>query len=164
MLLLAWLMMWSVSQMRAHVNSSYFLFRKYLDNFLHFIMPKTIVPLYTMVRAFLCSESTCFLLVVSSLIRTLDYLPLRSPSPEHGTMKRWSAGIGKIRWRQILCVWKWQTFGWQMTSISVNWGTVWGLSVLKQLFHSELSTKHYFKWRSISVMFIIAHYRLMVEK
>lgn len=115
MLLLASLMMWSVSQMRAHVNSSYFLFRKYLDNFLHFIMPKTIIPLYTMVRAFLCSVSSCFLLAVSSLIRMPDYLPLRSHSPEHGTMKLWSAGIGKIRWRQFLFVWKWQT-----TSVSVN--------------------------------------------
>lgn len=43
------LAMYNYVEMRAHVNSSYFLFRKYLDNFLHFIMPKTIVPLYTMV-------------------------------------------------------------------------------------------------------------------
>ncbi|KAK3573460.1 hypothetical protein QTP86_024674 [Hemibagrus guttatus] len=38
-----------VKKMRAHVNSKYFLFRKYLDNALHFIMPRTIIPLYTMV-------------------------------------------------------------------------------------------------------------------
>uniref|UniRef100_A0A4W3GJS8 Uncharacterized protein n=1 Tax=Callorhinchus milii TaxID=7868 RepID=A0A4W3GJS8_CALMI len=35
--------------MRMHVNSKWFMFRKYLDNFLHFMMPRTIVPLYTMV-------------------------------------------------------------------------------------------------------------------
>lgn len=35
--------------MRAHVNSRWFLFRKRLDNFLYAIMPKTIIPLYTMV-------------------------------------------------------------------------------------------------------------------
>ncbi|KAF4106066.1 kynurenine 3-monooxygenase [Onychostoma macrolepis] len=43
------LAMYNYVEMRAHVNSRYFLFRKYLDNFLHFVMPKTIVPLYTMV-------------------------------------------------------------------------------------------------------------------
>uniref|UniRef100_A0A8C1TPG2 Kynurenine 3-monooxygenase n=1 Tax=Cyprinus carpio TaxID=7962 RepID=A0A8C1TPG2_CYPCA len=43
------LAMYNYVEMRAHVNSRYFLFRKYLDNFLHFIMPKTIIPLYTMV-------------------------------------------------------------------------------------------------------------------
>lgn len=37
-----------VLQMRAHVNSRWFLFRKYVDNFLHYLMPKTIIPLYTM--------------------------------------------------------------------------------------------------------------------
>uniref|UniRef100_A0A671SSU7 Kynurenine 3-monooxygenase n=1 Tax=Sinocyclocheilus anshuiensis TaxID=1608454 RepID=A0A671SSU7_9TELE len=43
------LAMYNYVEMRAHVNSRYFLFRKYLDGFLHFILPKTIVPLYTMV-------------------------------------------------------------------------------------------------------------------
>ncbi|XP_052006467.1 kynurenine 3-monooxygenase-like [Xyrauchen texanus] len=43
------LAMYNYIEMRAHVNSKYFLFRKYLDNTLHFIMPKTIIPLYTMV-------------------------------------------------------------------------------------------------------------------
>ncbi|RXN37251.1 kynurenine 3-monooxygenase [Labeo rohita] len=43
------LAMYNYVEMRAHVNSRYFLFRKYLDNFLHFIMPKAIIPLYTMV-------------------------------------------------------------------------------------------------------------------
>ncbi|XDV49928.1 hypothetical protein PO909_019083 [Leuciscus waleckii] len=43
------LAMYNYVEMRAHVNSKYFLFRKYLDNILHVIMPKTIVPLYTMV-------------------------------------------------------------------------------------------------------------------
>uniref|UniRef100_A0A672GIF3 Kynurenine 3-monooxygenase n=1 Tax=Salarias fasciatus TaxID=181472 RepID=A0A672GIF3_SALFA len=36
-------------QMRAHVNSKWFLFRKHVDNILHLLMPKTIIPLYTMV-------------------------------------------------------------------------------------------------------------------
>ncbi|KAM9476712.1 kynurenine 3-monooxygenase [Clarias gariepinus] len=43
------LAMYNYIEMRAHVNSKYFLFRKYLDNALHFIMPRTIIPLYTMV-------------------------------------------------------------------------------------------------------------------
>lgn len=36
--------------MRAHVNSKWFLFRKHVDNLLHFLMPRSIIPLYTMVR------------------------------------------------------------------------------------------------------------------
>ncbi|XP_033835707.1 kynurenine 3-monooxygenase [Periophthalmus magnuspinnatus] len=43
------LAMYNYIEMRAHVNSKWFLFRKYVDNFLHFLMPRTIVPLYTMV-------------------------------------------------------------------------------------------------------------------
>ncbi|XP_017290560.1 kynurenine 3-monooxygenase [Kryptolebias marmoratus] len=43
------LAMYNYVEMRAHVNSRWFLFRKRVDNFLHFLMPKTIVPLYTMV-------------------------------------------------------------------------------------------------------------------
>uniref|UniRef100_A0A3Q3M9E9 Kynurenine 3-monooxygenase n=1 Tax=Mastacembelus armatus TaxID=205130 RepID=A0A3Q3M9E9_9TELE len=43
------LAMYNYVEMRAHVNSRWFLFRKYLDNLLHFLMPKTIIPLYTMV-------------------------------------------------------------------------------------------------------------------
>uniref|UniRef100_A0A4W4ECQ6 Kynurenine 3-monooxygenase n=1 Tax=Electrophorus electricus TaxID=8005 RepID=A0A4W4ECQ6_ELEEL len=43
------LAMYNYIEMRSHVNSRYFLFRKYLDNALHFIMPRTIIPLYTMV-------------------------------------------------------------------------------------------------------------------
>ncbi|GLD56060.1 kynurenine 3-monooxygenase [Lates japonicus] len=38
-----------MNAMRAHVNSKWFLFRKHVDNLLHFLMPKTIIPLYTMV-------------------------------------------------------------------------------------------------------------------
>uniref|UniRef100_U3J2X4 Kynurenine 3-monooxygenase n=1 Tax=Anas platyrhynchos platyrhynchos TaxID=8840 RepID=U3J2X4_ANAPP len=36
-------------QMREHVNSTWFIFRKRVDNFLHALMPSTIIPLYTMV-------------------------------------------------------------------------------------------------------------------
>uniref|UniRef100_A0A8D3E108 Kynurenine 3-monooxygenase n=1 Tax=Scophthalmus maximus TaxID=52904 RepID=A0A8D3E108_SCOMX len=43
------LAMYNYVEMRAHVNSKWFLFRKHVDNFLHFLMPKTLVPLYTMV-------------------------------------------------------------------------------------------------------------------
>ncbi|KAF3842462.1 hypothetical protein F7725_024413 [Dissostichus mawsoni] len=43
------LAMYNYIEMRAHVNSKWFLFRKHLDNFLHFFLPNTIVPLYTMV-------------------------------------------------------------------------------------------------------------------
>ncbi|XP_076025366.1 kynurenine 3-monooxygenase isoform X2 [Genypterus blacodes] len=43
------LAMYNYIEMRAHVNSKWFLFRKHVDNFLHFLMPKKIIPLYTMV-------------------------------------------------------------------------------------------------------------------
>lgn len=43
------LAMYNYIEMRAHVNSKWFLFRKHVDNFLHFFMPKTVIPLYTMV-------------------------------------------------------------------------------------------------------------------
>uniref|UniRef100_A0A3B4ZAX0 Kynurenine 3-monooxygenase n=1 Tax=Stegastes partitus TaxID=144197 RepID=A0A3B4ZAX0_9TELE len=43
------LAMYNYIEMRAHVNSKWFLFKKYVDNLLHFLMPRTIVPLYTMV-------------------------------------------------------------------------------------------------------------------
>ena len=36
-------------EMRAHVNSPIFLLRKYVDNILHALFPKTFIPLYTMV-------------------------------------------------------------------------------------------------------------------
>ncbi|KAM3842227.1 kynurenine 3-monooxygenase-like [Diretmus argenteus] len=43
------LAMYNYIEMRAHVNSKWFLFRKQIDNLLHFLFPRTIVPLYTMV-------------------------------------------------------------------------------------------------------------------
>ncbi|XP_072123133.1 kynurenine 3-monooxygenase isoform X2 [Mobula birostris] len=43
------LAMYNYVEMRKHVNSKWFIFRKYVDNFLHFCLPNTIVPLYTMV-------------------------------------------------------------------------------------------------------------------
>lgn len=43
------LSMYNYLEMRSHVTSRLFLFRKYLDNFLHSVFPKTFVPLYTMV-------------------------------------------------------------------------------------------------------------------
>ncbi|KAI1237007.1 hypothetical protein IHE44_0014259 [Lamprotornis superbus] len=43
------LAMYNYVEMREHVNSTWFIFRKRVDNFLHALMPSTIVPLYTMV-------------------------------------------------------------------------------------------------------------------
>ncbi|XP_072265191.1 kynurenine 3-monooxygenase [Pyxicephalus adspersus] len=43
------LAMYNYKEMRAHVNSKWFIFRKYLDNFLHTLMPSTFIPLYSMV-------------------------------------------------------------------------------------------------------------------
>ncbi|XP_075056799.1 kynurenine 3-monooxygenase isoform X2 [Mixophyes fleayi] len=43
------LAMYNYKEMRSHVNSKWFLFRKYLDNFLNFLMPSTFIPLYSMV-------------------------------------------------------------------------------------------------------------------
>lgn len=43
------LSMYNYVEMRSHVTSRAFLFRKYVDNLLHFLLPRTIVPLYTMV-------------------------------------------------------------------------------------------------------------------
>ncbi|XP_054592051.2 kynurenine 3-monooxygenase [Nothobranchius furzeri] len=43
------LAMYNYVEMRAHVNSRWFLFRKHVETFLHLIMPKKIIPLYTMV-------------------------------------------------------------------------------------------------------------------
>ncbi|XP_074404239.1 kynurenine 3-monooxygenase isoform X2 [Zonotrichia albicollis] len=43
------LAMYNYIEMREHVNSTWFIFRKRVDNLLHALMPSTIVPLYTMV-------------------------------------------------------------------------------------------------------------------
>jgi len=43
------LAMYNYIEMRAHVNSKWFIFRKHVDNILHALMPKRIIPLYTMV-------------------------------------------------------------------------------------------------------------------
>ncbi|XP_059504623.1 kynurenine 3-monooxygenase isoform X1 [Stegostoma tigrinum] len=43
------LAMYNYVEMRKHVNSKWFIFRKHVDNFLHYCMPRTVVPLYTMV-------------------------------------------------------------------------------------------------------------------
>ena len=43
------LSMYNFLEMRSHVNSTFFLLRKKLDNFLHFLFPHYFVPLYTMV-------------------------------------------------------------------------------------------------------------------
>lgn len=48
-----------VFQMRAHVNSKWFLFRKHVDNVLHFFLPKTIIPLYTMVSVLPSNHHFC---------------------------------------------------------------------------------------------------------
>ena len=43
------LAMYNYLEMRSHVNSWSFLLKKKLDGFLHFLMPRTFIPLYTMV-------------------------------------------------------------------------------------------------------------------
>ncbi|XP_063469599.1 kynurenine 3-monooxygenase isoform X3 [Symphalangus syndactylus] len=43
------LSMYNYIEMRAHVNSSWFIFQKNMERFLHAIMPSTFIPLYTMV-------------------------------------------------------------------------------------------------------------------
>ncbi|XP_060087509.1 kynurenine 3-monooxygenase isoform X2 [Heteronotia binoei] len=43
------LAMYNYIEMRSHVNSKWFIFRKYVDNFLHAVLPSTFIPLYTMV-------------------------------------------------------------------------------------------------------------------
>ncbi|XP_054850561.1 kynurenine 3-monooxygenase isoform X2 [Eublepharis macularius] len=43
------LAMYNYIEMRSHVNSRWFIFRKHLDNFLHALLPSTIIPLYTMI-------------------------------------------------------------------------------------------------------------------
>ncbi|XP_071997256.1 kynurenine 3-monooxygenase isoform X2 [Engystomops pustulosus] len=43
------LAMYNYKEMRSHVNSMWFLYRKYLDNILHKLMPSTFIPLYSMV-------------------------------------------------------------------------------------------------------------------
>ncbi len=43
------LSMYNYLEMRSLVNSRFFLFRKYLDNALHWLFPQTFIPLYTMV-------------------------------------------------------------------------------------------------------------------
>ncbi|OWK08230.1 KMO, partial [Cervus elaphus hippelaphus] len=41
--------MYNYIEMRAHVNSRWFIFQKNIERFLHAIMPSTFIPLYTMV-------------------------------------------------------------------------------------------------------------------
>ncbi|KAM8952943.1 kynurenine 3-monooxygenase [Pelodytes ibericus] len=43
------LAMYNYKEMRAHVNSKWFIFRKHIDNILNAIMPSTFIPLYSMV-------------------------------------------------------------------------------------------------------------------
>ncbi|KAM5302053.1 LOW QUALITY PROTEIN: kynurenine 3-monooxygenase [Glossophaga mutica] len=43
------LSMYNYKEMRAHINSRWFIFQKNVEKFLHTIMPSTFIPLYTMV-------------------------------------------------------------------------------------------------------------------
>ncbi|XP_075125617.1 kynurenine 3-monooxygenase [Leptodactylus fuscus] len=51
------LAMYNYKEMRSHVNSRWFLYRKYIDNVLHMLMPSTFIPLYSM-RAFSVVKNT----------------------------------------------------------------------------------------------------------
>lgn len=84
-----------VLQMRAHVNSRWFLFRKHVDNVLHFLLPRTIVPLYTMVRS-----PVKWPVSSPGLTYNLYRLSLavsRWLSLGHGTIKLCSVGTGKTK-------------------------------------------------------------------
>lgn len=86
-------------QMRAHVNSKWFLFRKYVDNFLHLLMPSAMIPLYTMVRpAFLSPACPPGLFSVLTVLC----------NPVQVTFTR-------IRYHEALQRWKWQN------KVSGNW-------------------------------------------
>lgn len=82
-------------QMREHVNSTWFIFRKRVDNFLHALMPSTIVPLYTMVSQRVIPHF-CQLLLPGFGVVTL------SCNPSQVTFTR-------IRYHEALQRWKWQT-------------------------------------------------------
>ena len=43
------LALYNYYEMRSHVNHPWFLLKKKIDNFFHFVMPRTFIPLYTMV-------------------------------------------------------------------------------------------------------------------
>ncbi|XP_067404894.1 kynurenine 3-monooxygenase isoform X3 [Emydura macquarii macquarii] len=86
------LAMYNYVEMRAHVNSKWFLFRKYVDNFLHLLMPSTMIPLYTMVRpAFLSPACPPGLFSVLTVLC----------NPVQVTFTR-------IRYHEALQRWKWQ--------------------------------------------------------
>lgn len=91
-------------KMRAHVNSKWFLFRKKLDNLLHFLLPKTIIPLYTMASVSVFLEQTFFnvwlLFIYGWKTPNCSWLSLpvcRSPSPESDTMRPCCIGTGRTR-------------------------------------------------------------------
>ncbi|XP_053461699.1 kynurenine 3-monooxygenase isoform X2 [Nycticebus coucang] len=75
------LSMYNYIEMRAHVNSSWFIFQKSIVRFLHAIMPSTFIPLYTMVinkglffLGSLTAIGSTYLLIYYLPPRLLDYL------------------------------------------------------------------------------------------
>lgn len=82
-------------QMREHVNSTWFIFRKHVDNLLHALMPSTIVPLYTMVSQPVLPH-LCELLLPGFGVVTF------SSNPSQVTFTR-------IRYHEALQRWRWQT-------------------------------------------------------
>ncbi|RLV96441.1 hypothetical protein DV515_00012580 [Chloebia gouldiae] len=89
------LAMYNYVEMREHVNSTWFIFRKRVDNFLHALMPSTIVPLYTMVSQHVIPHF-CELLLPGFGVVTF------SCNPSQVTFTR-------IRYHEALQRWKWQT-------------------------------------------------------
>ncbi|XP_069463749.1 kynurenine 3-monooxygenase isoform X2 [Ambystoma mexicanum] len=71
------LAMYNYKEMRAHVNSKWFLFRKYVDAFLHALCPSSVIPLYTMVinRGLLVLATTTLFGSTYLLVRYAPYRP-----------------------------------------------------------------------------------------
>ena len=82
-------------QMRAHVNSRWFIFQKNIERFLHAIMPSTFIPLYTMVR----SGLRLFLILVFCLA-IIEYLRI--------LFKLSQVTFSRIRYHEAVLRWHWQ--------------------------------------------------------
>ncbi|RMC18362.1 hypothetical protein DUI87_04248 [Hirundo rustica rustica] len=89
------LAMYNYVEMREHVNSTWFIFRKHVDNLLHALMPSTIVPLYTMVSQRVLPHRCQLLLPGFGVVTS-------SCNPSQVTFTR-------IRYHEALQRWRWQT-------------------------------------------------------
>uniref|UniRef100_A0A8D0HIQ4 L-amino-acid oxidase n=1 Tax=Sphenodon punctatus TaxID=8508 RepID=A0A8D0HIQ4_SPHPU len=74
------LAMYNYIEMRAHVNSTWFIFRKYIDNFLNALLPSTIIPLYTMVRSTFPTYSNNEMMKNKNMRNNITYLIISYPT------------------------------------------------------------------------------------